>query len=80
MTLESHSTDSAPKALGPYSQAVSHDGWLFTSGQVGLDPQSGELIDSDFEAEARQVLANLRAVLASAGADFSRVVKATVIR
>lgn len=73
-----HHTDQAPRAIGPYSQAVSIDGWLFTSGQIGLDPASGELVAGGFEAQARQVLANLRAVLASADCDFPDVVKATV--
>ena len=70
------STD-APAAIGPYAQAVSVGGFLYTSGQIGLDPQTGEMV-SGFEAQARQVLANLRAVLAAAGCSFSDVVKATV--
>jgi 2-iminobutanoate/2-iminopropanoate deaminase len=73
-----HHTDRAPKALGPYSQAVEVDGWLYTSGQVGIDPASGDLAAGGFEAEARQVLKNLEAVLAAAGCAFSDVVKATV--
>jgi 2-iminobutanoate/2-iminopropanoate deaminase len=76
--MKTHHTDQAPKAVGPYSQAVSLDGWLFTSGQVGLDPATGKLVAGGFEAQARQVLANLRAVLRSAGVDFDRVVKTTV--
>lgn len=71
-------TDQAPRAIGPYSQAVSIDGWLFTSGQIGLDPKTGELVSADFEDQARQVLRNLGHVLESAGVDFSAVVKATV--
>ncbi|MEM8995677.1 MAG: RidA family protein [Acidobacteriota bacterium] len=70
-------TDSAPAALGPYSQAVRVDGWLYTSGQVGIDPATGELADG-FEAQARQVLANLEAVLGEAGCTFEDVVKATI--
>lgn len=73
-----HHTDQAPHAVGPYSQAVSLDGWLFTSGQVGLDPATGKLVDGGFEAQARRVLANLRAILRQAGVDFDRVVKVTV--
>jgi 2-iminobutanoate/2-iminopropanoate deaminase len=73
-----HHTDSAPQAIGPYSQAVEIDGWLFTSGQVALDPATGEMVDGDFEAQARQVLENLRNVLAAAGCSFGDVVKATV--
>jgi len=76
--LETHATPRAPAALGPYSQAVSHGGWLFTAGQVGIDPRTGELVDGDFESEARQVLANLSAVLDAAGTDLSRVVKSTI--
>ncbi len=71
-------TDDAPKAIGPYSQAVAVDGWLYTSGQVALDPTSQRLVDGDFEAQAKRVLANLEAVLASAGCTFQDVVKATV--
>jgi 2-iminobutanoate/2-iminopropanoate deaminase len=70
-------TDKAPAAIGPYSQAVSAGHWLYTSGQIGLDPASGEMV-AGFDAQARQVLANLRAVLAEAGLDFSDVVKATI--
>jgi 2-iminobutanoate/2-iminopropanoate deaminase len=72
-----HSTD-APAAIGPYSQAVSIDGWLFTSGQIGLDPATGEMVEGGFEAQARRVLDNLRAVLASAGCGFQHVVRAGV--
>jgi 2-iminobutanoate/2-iminopropanoate deaminase len=73
-----HHTDHAPKAIGPYSQAVSVDGWLYTSGQVALDPQTGELAPGGFEAQAHRVFENLRQVLASAGCSFRDVVKATV--
>ena len=76
--MKFHHTDSAPKAIGPYSQAVSIDGWLYTSGQVGLDPATGELVEGGFEAQARRTFENLRQVLASAGCSFSDVVKATV--
>ncbi len=68
----------APKAIGPYSQAVAVDGWLYTSGQVALDPATGELVAGGFEAQARRVFENLRQVLASAGCNFKDVVKATV--
>lgn len=70
-------SDQAPAAVGPYSQAVRLGGLLFTSGQIPLTPE-GQLVAGDVEAQARQVFANLRAVLAAAGTDFSRVVKATV--
>ena len=71
-------TDSAPEAIGPYSQAVSLDGWIYTSGQVAIDPATGGLVDGGFEAQARRVFENLRQVLASSGCTFSDVVKATV--
>lgn len=71
-------TDEAPSAIGPYSQAVAVDGWLYTSGQIALDPISGEMVEGDFEAQAQQVLSNLRAVLKAAGCGFADVVKATV--
>jgi 2-iminobutanoate/2-iminopropanoate deaminase len=71
-------TNEAPKAIGPYSQAVKNAGILYTSGQIALDPATGNLVDGDFAAQARQVFANLKAVLAAGGSDFSRVVKATV--
>ncbi len=76
--IEFHHTDDAPAAIGPYSQAVSVDGWLYTSGQIALDPQTGGIVAGGFEAQARQVLANLRAVLATVGCTFSHVVKATI--
>jgi 2-iminobutanoate/2-iminopropanoate deaminase len=76
--MEFHHTEGAPRAIGPYSQAVSLDGWVYTSGQVGLDPATGELVPGGFEAQARRVFANLRAVLAAAGCSFADVVKATV--
>jgi 2-iminobutanoate/2-iminopropanoate deaminase len=71
-------TDSAPEAIGPYSQAVALDGWLYTSGQVAIDPATGDLVAGGFEAQARQVFENLRQVLASSGCTFADVVKATV--
>ena len=65
-------TDHAPAAIGPYSQAVEIDGWLYTAGQVGLDPATGQIV------QARRVFENLSAVLGTAGCSFSDVVKATV--
>jgi len=76
--METYHTDQAPEAIGPYSQAISSNGWLFTSGQIGLDPATGEIVEGGFEAQARQVLANLSQVLANAGCSFSDVLKATV--
>ena len=71
-------TPDAPEAIGPYSQAVAVDGWLYTAGQVAVDPSTGKLVEGDFEAQARQVLHNLRAILTHAGCAFADVVKATV--
>lgn len=71
-------TDAAPKAIGPYSQAVKANGLVFTSGQVALDPASGNLVGDGFEAQVRQVFQNLAAVLTEAGSGFDRVLKATV--
>jgi len=76
--MDFHHTDSAPRAIGPYSQSIEVDGWLYTSGQIALDPASGEMVAGGFEAQAKQVLENLRHVLASAGCTFANVVKATV--
>ena len=70
-------TDDAPAAIGPYSQAVAIDGWLYTSGQIGIDPATGELMDG-FEAQAHQVITNLRAVLHAGGCTFQDVIKATI--
>lgn len=76
--MEPLHTDQAPPAIGPYSQAIVADGWLYTSGQIGLDPATGAMVEGGFEAEARRVLENLRAVLAAAGCGFRDVVRATV--
>jgi 2-iminobutanoate/2-iminopropanoate deaminase len=76
--IRKHHTDEAPAAIGPYSQAVSAGGFLFTSGQVALDPATGELVPGGFEAQARQVMKNLKNVLACAGCGFDDVVKATI--
>lgn len=76
--MQTHHTDDAPAAIGPYSQALSAGGFLYTSGQIGLDPATGAMVEGGFEAQAKQVLANLRAVLASAGCGFGNVVKSTI--
>jgi 2-iminobutanoate/2-iminopropanoate deaminase len=78
MKKSSLKTDAAPQAIGPYSQAVHVDGWILLSGQIGLDPAGGELVDGGVEAEAERVLQNLRAVLAAAGAAMDDVVKTTI--
>ena len=72
------STAAAPKAIGPYSQAVIAGGLVHCSGQIALDPASGELVAGDVSAQAERVMKNLSAVLKAAGSDFSRAVKCTV--
>ena len=78
MQIEYVATKDAPQAIGPYSQGVKVPGFLYTSGQIALDPATGNLIDSSFEDQVHQVFKNLQAILTAAGSDFSRVVKATV--
>ena len=68
----------APKAIGPYSQAVKVGPWVFCSGQLGMDPETGELVPGGIEAETRQALTNLQHVLEAAGATLDHVVKVTV--
>jgi 2-iminobutanoate/2-iminopropanoate deaminase len=72
------STDQAPRAIGPYSQAVEAGGFLFLSGAIPLDPTTGQVVDGGIEAQTRRVLDNLEAVLAAAGVGFEDVVKTTV--
>lgn len=71
-------TDKAPKAIGPYSQAITTDTMVYTAGQVGIDPTTGELISSNLEEQTRQVLKNVRSVLEAAGSSLPNVVKTTV--
>lgn len=71
-------TDRAPAAIGPYSQAVRVDGWIYASGQIPLDPASGELETGDIAAQTHRVFQNLRAVLEAAGGGLETVVKTTV--
>lgn len=71
-------TDAAPAAIGAYSQAVEVDGWVYCSGQIPLDPASGELVEGDIGTQTDRVLTNLSAVLEAAGASMERVVKTTV--
>ena len=72
------STSNAPAAIGPYSQAVKAGNLLFISGQVPLDPATGEVVEGDITVQTRRVLDNVKAILTEAGADFSNVVKTTV--
>ena len=78
MSREVISTDDAPAAIGPYSQAILVDGWLYTAGQIGLDPETGEFVGDGVEEQAWRALANLEAVLEEAGLGFGDVVKTTV--
>ena len=71
-------TDAAPAAVGPYSQAVEVDGWLWISGQIPLDPATGALVGGGIEPATRRVLDNLRAVIEAAGAGMEAVVRVTI--
>jgi 2-iminobutanoate/2-iminopropanoate deaminase len=71
-------TASAPKAIGPYSQAIRANGFVYTSGQTPLDPGTGEMVEGAFEDQVHRVFKNLEAVLTAAGSSFGKVVKATV--
>ena len=71
-------TDRAPAAIGPYSQAVEANGFVFTAGQIGLVPGTGDLVGQDVETQARQALENLGAILDQAGLSYGDVVKTTV--
>lgn len=71
-------TNNAPAPIGPYNQAIQYGDMLFVSGQIAIDPATGELVQGDIQAEARQVMENLKAVLAAAGMDFSNVIKSTI--
>jgi 2-iminobutanoate/2-iminopropanoate deaminase len=70
-------TGAAPAAIGPYSQAIVANGFVFTSGQIPLDPASGELVEGDVRVQTERVMRNLEAVLTAAGTSFARVVKST---
>lgn len=76
--MEHVKTDKAPAAIGPYSQAVIINGLLFSAGQIAIDPATGQLIEGDIEAQTERVMQNLQAVLDSAGAAWTQVVKTTV--
>ncbi|MBU6453898.1 MAG: RidA family protein [Cyanobacteria bacterium REEB67] len=72
------STADAPQAIGPYSQAIKHNGLVFISGQIPLDPASGELVGGDISAQTTRVLKNLTAILEAAGSGLDKVLKTTV--
>lgn len=71
-------TANAPQAIGPYSQAIRSERFVFASGQIPLDPATGELVEGDIAVQTRRVLQNIRAILEAAGSSLTRVVKATV--
>ncbi|ADH61152.1 endoribonuclease L-PSP [Thermoanaerobacter mathranii subsp. mathranii str. A3] len=71
-------TETAPKAIGPYSQAIMINGFLYTSGQIAIDPATGELVEGGIEAQTERVLENIKAILKAAGMDFNNVIKTTV--
>jgi reactive intermediate/imine deaminase len=76
--MEIVATDGAPKAIGPYCQAITHAGLVYCSGQIPLDPETMKVVEGGIEAQTEQVLKNLTAVLKAAGSDPSKVLKTTV--
>ena len=78
MPLKQVRTDNAPAAIGPYSQGIVASGFLFTAGQIALDPATGQVITGDVKAQTERVMTNLSEVLAAAGASWRHVVKTTV--
>ena len=78
MTREIVQTDHAPKAIGPYAQAIKINGVVYTAGQIPINPKTGNFVEGGISEQTRQVLENLRAVLAAAGSSLDQVVKATV--
>ena len=72
------STDKAPAAIGPYSQAIEVNGMIYTSGMIPIDPSTGELVTGSVEAQAEQAFLNMKNLLEAAGTDISQVVKTTV--
>ncbi|HSW86760.1 MAG TPA: RidA family protein [Rhabdochlamydiaceae bacterium] len=78
MTIEKIETDEAPEAIGPYSQAVLAGPFLFISGQIPIDPQTGQLVEDTIEAQTEQVLDNIEAILKAKGLSFHHVVKTEV--
>ena len=78
MNLQTITTPSAPAAIGPYAQAIQAGNLLFCSGQIPLDPASGEIVAGDIRRQAEQVMQNIAAVLCAAGAGFNNVIKVTI--
>lgn len=71
-------TNKAPTPVGPYSQAVLHKEWLWLSGQIPINPQTGQLVTGDIQAQTQQVMENIKAVLQKAGCNFNHVIKTTI--
>lgn len=78
MSRKAIQTSDAPAAIGTYSQAIRHNGTVYVSGQIPLDPNTGELVSDDIEAQITQVFDNLRSVAEAAGSDLARALKVTV--
>ena len=78
MSREIVQSDQAPKAIGPYAQAIKANNFVYTAGQIAIRPESGEIVEGGIEAQTRQVFENLAAVLQAAGTSVDQVVKATV--
>ena len=78
MSMRTVSTDRAPKAIGPYSQGIAASGFLFLSGQIPLDPVTGDLVQGTVREEVTRVMENLKAILEAAGSGLDRVVRTTV--
>ena len=76
--MKTVATNNAPKAIGPYSQAIVHNGLAYLSGQIPLDPATGQLVEGDIAAQTARVLENLKAVLEACGSGLPRVLKTTV--
>lgn len=78
MSREIVQSDKAPKAIGPYAQAIRANGFVYTAGQIAIGPESGEIVEGGIQAQTRQVFANLAAVLQAAGTSLDQAIKATV--
>ena len=78
MNREAIQTDKAPKAIGPYAQAIKANDFIYTAGQIPIDPKTGNFVEGGINEQTRQVLENLKAVLVAAGSSLDQVVKATV--
>lgn len=78
MKINSIRTDNAPEPIGPYSQAIESNGYIFTSGQIAINPKTGQVVEGDVTEQTRLVISNLNAVLIEAGSGLDQVVKTTI--